>query len=123
MKQKIPYNGGVDYDSQVETNILDTMEGQTLSMCRFPAWARKRTLRGLDLTGKVALVARGSINFDVKAANAAAVGAVAIIIYNNTDEGLFYASLQSHSIPVITIAKQDVQAMLDAPEKEDHLLL
>ena len=63
-------------------------------------------------------MARGSINFDVKAANAAAVGAVAIIIYNNTDEGLFYASLQSHSIPVITIAKQDVQAMLDAPEKK-----
>ena len=31
---------------------------------------------------------------------------------------MFYASLQSHSIPVITIAKQDVQAMLDAPEKK-----
>ena len=115
---KIPYNGGVDYDSQVETNILDTMEGQTLEYVPVPGLGEEKDFEGLDLTGKVALVARGSINFDVKAANAAAVGAVAIIIYNNTDEGLFYASLQSHSIPVITIAKQDVQAMLDAPEKK-----
>ena len=33
---KIPYNGGVDYNSQVETNILDTMEGQTLEYVPVP---------------------------------------------------------------------------------------
>ncbi len=78
----------------METNILDTMEGQTLEYVPVPGPSEEKDFEGLDLTGKVALVARGSINFDVKAANAAAVGAVAIIIYNNTDEGLFYASLQ-----------------------------
>ena len=42
---KIPYNGGVDYNSQVETNILDTMEGQTLEYVPVPGLGEKRTLK------------------------------------------------------------------------------
>ena len=115
--ETIAYNDAVDYASQAQTNILETLEGQTVEYVPISGLGAEEDFAGLDLTGKVALVARGDLNFDVKAANAAAVGAIAIIIYNNTDEGLYYASLQTHTIPVITITKADAQTMLDAPEK------
>ena len=40
-----------------------------------------------DMTGQVALVARGSCNFSVKFDHAAAAGAVFVIVYNNQPEG------------------------------------
>lgn len=40
-------------------------------------------VEGLDLTGKIALIQRGEYNFVDKAANAASVGAVGAIIFNN----------------------------------------
>lgn len=43
---------------------------------------------GGDYTGKVALVQRGGCNFAVKQANAADAGAVATVIYNNTEGAL-----------------------------------
>lgn len=38
---------------------------------------------GLDLTGKLALIKRGEITFTEKIANAAAAGALGVVIYNN----------------------------------------
>lgn len=117
-EERIAYNGGVDYNAQTELDILKTFGGKTLEYVPVSGLGEEKDFEGLDLTGKIALVSRGSINFDVKAANAAAVGAVAIIIYNNTDDGLFYASYQNYTIPILTIARQDVQKMLDAAVKE-----
>lgn len=116
--QRIPYENGMDYSSQTEIDALQTLEGKTLGYVLVPGLGEEKDFEGLDLTGKVALIQRGSINFDVKAQNAANAGAVAAIIYNNTDDGLFAASLQTVTIPVVTIAKQDVQKLLDAQVKE-----
>ncbi|MGT2926333.1 S8 family serine peptidase [Streptococcus cuniculipharyngis] len=38
---------------------------------------------GLDLTGKLALIKRGEITFTEKIANAAAAGAIGVVVYNN----------------------------------------
>lgn len=40
---------------------------------------------GQNFTGAIALVRRGACTFDIKHRNAAAAGAIAVIIYNNTD--------------------------------------
>lgn len=114
---KIPYNGGVDYTTQVETNILDTFEGKTVEYVVIPGLGEESDFEGLDLTNKIALIKRGTLNFDEKAANAAAKGAVAAIIYNNGDDGLYYAALQTHSIPVITIARDSAEQMIAAQDK------
>ena len=59
---------------------------------------------GLDLTGKVALIQRGSINFSAKVDNAAAAGAVAALVYNNTS-GEFGMNLEggTSTIPAVSI--------------------
>lgn len=45
---------------------------------------RTQDFTDLDVAGKIALIQRGEIAFADKGANAAAAGAVAIIVYNNT---------------------------------------
>ena len=68
---------------------------------------------GLDLTGKVALIQRGSISFSEKAANVAAAGAEAAIVFNNAP-GNFPGTLgEQGSIPVISISGEDGATLLD----------
>ncbi|MBX5490398.1 MAG: M20/M25/M40 family metallo-hydrolase [Chloroflexi bacterium] len=55
------------------------------------------------LAGRVALIERGEIPFGEKVANAAAAGAVAVIIYNN-EPGTFAGSLgQQSAIPAVAL--------------------
>lgn len=73
---------------------------------------------GDALKGKVAVCSRGSINFTAKADNALAAGAIATIIYNNTD-GTISMSTEgyNHTEPYISITKADAEIMRKAAEK------
>lgn len=59
---------------------------------------------GLDLNGKVALIERGVDTFDDKVSRAVSYGAIAAMIYNNTD-GLFSTSVDS-KIPFICLGRE-----------------
>ena len=66
-------------------------------------------LTGIDLTGKVALASRGTCSFAIKAANAIAAGAVAVLISNN-NPGVFNGTLGSpidNITPVVGISLAD----------------
>ena len=64
---------------------------------------------GLD--GAVALVERGGADFEVKAQNAVAAGASAVIIYNNEPDN-FSGTLQSQGqVPVLSLSQEDGQAL------------
>ena len=79
---------------------------------------------GLDVTGKVALVKRGTINFSLKLANAEANGAVGMIIYDNVNSGELFAMDMtdpatgglpagvSGNVPAVTISLPDGEAMI-----------
>ena len=72
---------------------------------------------GID--GAVALIERGEIDFEIKAANAAAAGASAVIIYNNVPDN-FSGTLQTQSeIPVLSIGQDDGQALATSLESGD----
>lgn len=113
-----PYNDAGDYNTQEILNFLETMEGKTLEYVMIPGLGEEADFEGLDLTGKVAVIARGVINFDVKAANAANAGAVAAIIYNNeANSGPFTPALTAYTIPTIGISKEAGDAMMAAVTK------
>ncbi|WP_345893217.1 S8 family serine peptidase [Ferdinandcohnia quinoae] len=60
-----------------------------------------------DVTGKIVLMQRGKITFTEKARRAYNAGAIAVLIYNNTD-GNFEGGLDSElPIPVASISKVD----------------
>lgn len=61
-----------------------------------------------DVKGKIALVARGTISFDEKIANAKQAGAKAVIIYNNVDGEIpFYIGESTKYIPAFRLPKED----------------
>lgn len=68
---------------------------------------------GRDLTGKVALIQRGSISFGEKVANVAHAGAEAAIVFNNAP-GNFPGTLgEPGAIPAVSTSAEDGAVLLD----------
>jgi Iap family predicted aminopeptidase len=67
-----------------------------------------------DLTGKIAVADRGTLNFSVKYANVKQAGAVGLIVVNN-QPGPFSGNLTTESaFPVVGVSREDGAAILDA---------
>lgn len=76
---------------------------------------RPSDYEGRQVTGAVALVERGAITFGDKAANAAARGALAVVVYNNQAEGVMAGALPEPSrIPAVAISREDGLRLVEA---------
>ena len=60
-----------------------SLAGQELEYVMIPGLGEAADFEGLDVTGKIAVISRGAINFSLKLYNAEQAGAVGAIIYNN----------------------------------------
>lgn len=73
---------------------------------------------GLDVTGKIVLVSRGTNAFSEKHSFAAQAGAKAVIIYNNTSGTVdMDLSASTGTIPCVFLAQKDMQRFLAAAEQ------
>ena len=117
-EEKIPYNNAVDNATSNHYDILETMDGKTLEYVMVPGLGEEKDFEGLDLTGKIAVVQRGGLNFGTKAENASKAGAVACIIYDNVSGSLLNAALETYFIPTITITKVSGEKLAAAAEKK-----
>lgn len=90
---------------------LGDLQGQALNLV-FAGLGTSADFEGKDLTGKAALIARGSISFAEKSLNAQAAGAVAVIIYNN-EPGNFGGTLgeEGNYVPTMSISQEDGLAL------------
>ena len=104
-EEKLAYNNAVNSATSTPYDILDTMDGKTLEYVMVPGLGEEADYEGLDVTGKIAVVSRGTINFGAKAENAAKAGAVACIIYDNVNGAIINAALESFFIPTVTVTK------------------
>ena len=75
---------------------------------------------GIDVTGKVVFVQRGSIAFTDKAANAVNAGAIATVVYNNAS-GTINMDLSSYTktAPCVSITEADGLAIWEASAKSE----
>ena len=72
----------------------------------------------VDVAGKIALVERGEIAFTEKEQNAYDAGAIAMLVYNNTDaEETVYMQLNG-LIPAVFLSKAEGRLLKDAAVKE-----
>lgn len=117
-EEKLAYNNAVNSATSTPYDILDTMDGKTLEYVMVPGLGEEADYEGLDVTGKIAVVSRGTINFGAKAENAAKAGAVACIIYDNVNGAIINAALESFFIPTVTVTKIAGAKLAAASEKK-----
>ncbi len=88
----------------------DTVE---LDYVLIPGVGNPSDYSGIDVNGKIALVRRGSNTFEEKAKAAAAAGAKALIVYNNTS-GDIRMNVGIVNIPVCSISQDDGEKLAKA---------
>lgn len=108
-------SAGVDYPSlgiMGFTNAEDVMalDGNSYEFV-YAGLGGPEDFAGLDLTGKIALIQRGTYTFVDKAANAAAAGAVGAIIFNN-EPGEMGPTVGGQVIPTFKLSGVDGAKML-----------
>jgi aminopeptidase YwaD len=115
-KQPFTFTGYVDGGSQVRitapesrdieaTTLIYSAAGDVTAPVVSAGLGRPGDFNGVDVRGKIALIERGEIRFAEKVQNAAAAGAAAVLLYNNTG-GAVQGSLATLSrIPAVAIAQ------------------
>ena len=88
----------------------DSME---LEYVTVPGAGRSADYTGMDVTGKIVLVARGSSTFEEKANVAKEKGAAGLIIYNNVS-GDIKMNVGDTQLPVCSISQDDGEALASA---------
>lgn len=91
-----------------------TIDGNVTGELIYAGLGTKSELENIDLSGKIALIQRGSINFQEKVLNAAEKGALAVIIYNNV-EGAVNGTLggaHDNYVPAVSITKAEGEALV-----------
>jgi len=79
-------------------------------------YGKKEDFDNIDLTGKIALVKRGNLNFTEKAENAKAANAIGIIIYNTEND--FFTRVEELCIPGATTTASYGEKLVAANNKK-----
>lgn len=96
--------------------LVATFGGQTLDFVAVPGYGEMSDYEGIDVSGKVAVVKRGEINFVDKGLNAQAQGAIACIIYNNVEGSINMVSDPGITIPFVFVLKDSGDEMAEQGE-------
>ncbi len=104
-------------ETESTANAMATLAGQDLAYVLIDGIGDDEAWDGIDLTGKVAVCARGEISFADKAEYAAEAGAAAILIYNN-EAGSINMDLSDYtgSAPCVSITQADGAWMKEQAE-------
>lgn len=106
-------------ENSQKNNFYDILNGEESGEFEYvvvPGLGAPEDYEGIDVTGKIALVMRGELSFADKVNNAAAAGAIGVLIHN-TDDTLISAVINDGSIPTAAVTKT-VGDMLAAAENK-----
>ncbi len=120
----LKYNGKVVYFTEsvdriseekefVKELLGDSQDSIDIEYILIPGAGRSADYTGLDVTGKIVLLARGSTTFEEKAAVSQAKGAAGLIIYNNVS-GEIRMNVGDATIPVCSISQDDGEMLAAA---------
>ncbi|MGK0698481.1 aminopeptidase [Priestia aryabhattai] len=104
-----------DGTSYSPSSFTYSVNGNVSAEVVYAGLATKEELATQDLTGKVALIQRGSISFGEKVLNAAEKGAKAVIIYNNADGELngTLGGANDGYVPAVALSKAEGEQLLE----------
>lgn len=98
-----------DFVAELDANPATTLGESGTRVFEYvtvPGYGERSNYQSVDVTGKIALVRRGSNTFEDKALRAKNAGAVACIIYNNVEGDISMSMGKSDHIPTISITKE-----------------
>ena len=98
-------------------NAYNKLAGKTYDFVLVPGNGETSDYADIDVTGKVAVIKRGSISFVDKVNNADAAGAAAAIVYNN-ESGIINMALDGTKLPAVSVSGEDAAKLLNAKEKK-----
>ena len=107
---------GVDENSK----SFRSLAGTELSYVVVPGFGEAKDYDGLDVNGKIALVSRGSVEYNVKKEAAKNAGAAGILVYNN-EPGMLYMQLDKYDLPSAFISQADGKALAALEESARKL--
>ena len=99
---------------------MEELGGETYEFVMVPGNGTPEDFEQVDVEGKIAVVIRGGITFVAKADNAAAAGAVACVIYNNT-AGTLSMVAYTGNIPHVAITQADGLAIAEAESNQMYV--
>ncbi len=96
-----------DFFAELYEDLGDSEKKKTtLDYVTIPGVGMRANYTGINVKGKVALVARGTTTFEDKALQAKNAGAIACIIYNNIEGDILMSMGKTDHIPTISISKE-----------------
>ncbi|MCL2517118.1 MAG: S8 family serine peptidase [Oscillospiraceae bacterium] len=116
---KIPVTDNTFFElPQIGKSFTAYFDGQTLEYVPVPGLGYEEDYEGLDLTGKIALIQRGTITFVEKLLNAEAAGAVGAVVYDNVENAVpFRMVMEGANIPAVSVSKENGEIMLSHEDK------
>ena len=118
-ERKVAFNDTVE-DKTVE-NVKDdspsfrSLAGKELEYVVVPNAGETTDYDGLNVKGKIALVSRGSVEYNVKKNAAKEADAIGILVYNN-EPGMLYMQLDNYDLPSAFISQADGKALAAVAE-------
>ena len=90
-----------------ETVFLNAFRNKEVEYMMVPGVGAEEDYAGVDVTGKIAVISRGTTSFPEKQALAQEKGAIGVIIYNN-DRGLFAMQINdgNGAIPAVSVSRE-----------------
>lgn len=113
----------VETSATYDIPLVETLKDE-YQLVLVPNKGAEKDYEGLDVEGKIVLVARGVETFGAKAENAQKHGAVACIVYNN-EEGEFGMDMTGSEveIPSVSIMKEDGELLVKMLEENPELTI
>lgn len=114
----IKHVDGYEFYYNDNTDFVNVLDNQTLEYV-YCGIGDTDGFTDKDVTGKIALIERGSLTFTEKVLNAEAAGAVGVIIFNNAANGdnAVSMALSGISIPAISIGRTFGLYLLNSADK------
>ena len=118
-ERKVAFNDTVE-DKTVENVKGDSpsfrsLAGKELEYVVVPNAGETTDYDGLNVKDKIALVSRGSVEYNVKKNAAKEAGAIGILVYNN-EPGMLYMQLDNYDLPSAFISQADGKALAAVAE-------
>ena len=123
-ERKVAFNDTVE-DKTVE-NVKDdspsfrSLAGKELEYVVVPNAGETTDYDGLNVKDKIALVSRGSVEYNTKKEAAKAAGAAGILVYNN-EPGMLYMQMDNYDLPSAFISQADGKYLVGLAEGQRKL--